>query len=485
MILHLNHIPAGKSAQAVSDLTSLVAGSLAGLAGSPTMNGGLRHVPRVHLDWIHYKANFREAIIVRHIIGSDGTPKSIAEIAIDLRQAERAALLEQLTAAFERVHNPAQGHIYLDSFTPWRTSIIWKFNRLFWRCLGAWEEAAGHGFDASLPSGSSDANHPEAIADAVAEFWSLLADLDSQGRLPPQIVVLEIGGGSGVHAKAWLDRFRDVDEQRGTCYYRSLTFVLGDYSQSALDRAVSAVADHRDRVRGVTMEATNPFKSLPALQSQVLHVHLTNVYDNLPFDELVRRDGRLYIVETRGYIPAAAADTLCGTYAITAAELHQRINRLVEDESAVGIARDDSVAFWRDVWSALRLEERLRELESSDHSYCAPPALTKAHIADLLADAPEDVRFHISRGAVESFANTLPLLHPRGCLQVQDIFVREMQDYRMSFRGPGKLDGSLLAWVNGALLRAVGARSGYGVQFAPFKYRAGSNTTIMCARRQP
>ena len=31
-----------------------------------------------------------------------------------------------------------------------------------------------------------------------------------------------------------------------------------------------------------------------------------------------------------------------------------------------------------------------------------------------------------------------------------------MDDYRKGFRGPGKLDGSLVTWVNGALLRAVG-----------------------------
>ena len=102
-----------------------------------------------------------------------------------------------------------------------------------------------------------------------------------------------------------------------------------------------------------------------------------------------------------------------------------------------------------------------------------PPGLNRTHLEDLLAEAPDDVRFHISRGAGESFANTLPLLHPRGYLEVQDIFVADMDDYRKGFRGPGKLDGSLVVWVNGALLRAVGARAGYDVHFAPFPYRPG------------
>ena len=101
------------------------------------------------------------------------------------------------------------------------------------------------------------------------------------------------------------------------------------------------------------------------------------------------------------------------------------------------------------------------------------------HLEDLLGESPDDVRFHISRGAGESFANTLPLLHPSGYLEVQDIFVSDMDDYRKGFRGPGKLDGSLVTWVNGALLRAVGARAGYDVHFAPFPYRPGTKTTIL------
>jgi hypothetical protein len=101
------------------------------------------------------------------------------------------------------------------------------------------------------------------------------------------------------------------------------------------------------------------------------------------------------------------------------------------------------------------------------------------HLEDLLAAAPDDVRFQVSRGAAESFVNTLPLLHPRGYLQVQDIFVTAMGEYRHGFRGPGKLDGAIVNWVNGALLQAVAARAGYDVHFAPFRYRPGSRTSIL------
>jgi len=145
---------------------------------------------------------------------------------------------------------------------------------------------------------------------------------------------------------------------------------------------------------------------------------------------------------------------------------------------------EKGVACWRAFWSAFRLEERLRALDDREEAH-VPPGLSWSHLDDLLAEAPEDVRFHISRGAAESFANTLPLLHPRGYLQVQDIFVEEMDEYRKGFKGPGKLDGSLVTWVNGALLRAVGARAGYDVHFRPFAHRVGSKTTVMYTTQRP
>ena len=35
----------------------------------------------------------------------------------------------------------------------------------------------------ALPAGKSDANHPAAVADCVADFWTLIRDLDSRKQL--------------------------------------------------------------------------------------------------------------------------------------------------------------------------------------------------------------------------------------------------------------------------------------------------------------
>src|SRR5206468_2794779 len=76
-----------------------------------------------------------------------------------------------------------------------------------------------------------------------------------------------------------------------------------DYSLPTLDRAMSAVEAHRDVVSMIATDALNPLRALSFLRYKILYVHLTNVYDNLPVDELVRRDGQLYLVETRAYLP--------------------------------------------------------------------------------------------------------------------------------------------------------------------------------------
>ncbi|HSD29383.1 MAG TPA: hypothetical protein VLL75_18915, partial [Vicinamibacteria bacterium] len=292
------------------------------------------------------------------------------------------------------------------------------------------------------------------------------------------VFALEIGVGAGTRAGLWLDRFRALDEERDTSYYPRLRFLLGDYSLPTLDRAMAAVAPHRSVVSVIPLDALNPFKTLAFLRYKVLYVHLTNVYDNLPHDEVVRRDGRLYVVEARAYLARDEAERIGAASGVAPAELAPAVERLLRaGPDALG-ATGRGVALWRAVWQGLRLEERLVRLDDVVQAPL-PPGLDQSHLEDLLAGAPDDVRFHLSRGAAESFMHTVPLLHPRGYLQVQDIFVTDMHEYRHGFRGPGKLDGSVVNWVNGALLRAIGARAGYDVHFAPFHYRAGSRTSIL------
>jgi hypothetical protein len=96
---------------------------------------------------------------------------------------------------------------------------------------------------------------------------------------------------------------------------------------------------------------------------------------------------------------------------------------------------------------------------------------------------PDWTRVHRSTVAVESFAQTLMLLHHEGVIVAQDLFIRELNQYGL-YRGPGKLEGSIVNWLNGPIFEIVGDRLGFKVDVEPFAYREGSNTAVLTARHR-
>jgi hypothetical protein len=488
MILHLNHVrrdaAAAVTSEAVAALVSLLEeGNL-----DPRQYARLH----VHLDWVQYRHNFREPVAITRTDQEAEDGPSPVELRIDSRQIAAGTLRELVRNAMagmgphpglhEETATPT-GRIYLEDFRTFRTSIAWDFNRLYWHRLKDWESATGRGYEEALPGGKSDANHPTAIADSVADFWTLLRDLENQNQLPPELFTLEIGVGMGTRAGLWLDRFHALDQQRSTNYFSRLRFLLGDYSHATLERSRPSVQKYIELCSFIALDAMDPNKTLSFLRHKVLHAHLTNVYDNLPDEEMVRRDGRLYWVQVRAYVSDADAARLAAECKIHPAEIRSLVPRLLEVGPECMADRCRGMRFWQNVWGAIRLEERLVDVENArDESF--PDGIDYGQIEEMLREAPSELRFHLSSGALQSFRNTLPLLHPRGYLQVQDIFVTGLSDYRMGFYGPGKLDGSIVNWVNGVLLREVAERAGYDLHFAPFHYRPGSKTSVLYTTRR-
>ena len=340
------------SRETFAELAGRVVESLATLLQQGQVDVRTLSTLRIHLDWIQYRANFRDPVIVRRAIDAQGQMLALAEIAIDLRQVDAERLTPLLADAQKALRSRPvvwipgaaaapgvpvaageNGPVALDDFRPLRDSLIWEFNRLFWQRLADWEAASGRRFEAALPSGTSDVNHPQSVADSVGDFWTLLRELEGRGQLPAEIFAVEIGVGSGTRARLWLDRFKALDEQCGTAYYPRIKFLLGDYSPRTLDTALATMGPHAPIVSVVAMDALNPFKTLSFLRFKTLYVHVANVYDNLPLDELVRRDGRLYVVETRPYVSAATARHLEAEFGITRAELPGLVRRLLRRRS--------------------------------------------------------------------------------------------------------------------------------------------------------
>jgi hypothetical protein len=416
-------------------------------------------------------------VVSRPVAGTD------TEIAVDLRRCGDI----DLAAAVKQALSGAGG-LAIEPWVAGRDSCIWQFNALYWQALSSWEQATSREYEQSLPGGESDARNTEAARELILELFRLWDDLSVRHALPAELYVLELGVGNGNQARTWLDEFAQLDRRHGRDYYRRLRYLMGDYSAHVLDRARQAVAHHGEHVSALVVDVTRPGVTLGFLAGKAFLVYISNVYDNLPTDEVARLRGHVYRVEAQAYLGCDDADVIAGTFGIEAGALVPLIDRLLRigpellSESAPGYFADTgrAVEFWQLVWDAVRLRERYIPLAGLD-GYQIGPSLTGEILRPLL-DAEGDVRMHVSNGAVSSLTETLPLLHPFGRVQCHDLFVTSGRQYHSGFYGPGKYDGSVVNWVNGPLLQLVANRRGFGVEFAPFRQRRGSHITTLVAQ---
>jgi hypothetical protein len=441
---------------------------------------------RLVCDWIQYKSNFREAIEARTVRDESGACRM--ELGVDLRRGAGTDLGTLTKVALDATRGAAFDRVWLEEWGPGRESCIWRFNELYWQFLALWEEATGREYEAALPGGESDARNRAAVRELIGELFAAWDDLDARHALPEDLCVLELGVGNGNFAQAFFDEFARLDRVHGRDYLRRLHYFMGDYSLHVLNRAQQAVAEYAAHTSAVALDARRPETTLGFLRGKVFLVYLSNVYDNLPTDEVATIGGRPYLVETRAYLPREAAERIARSVNVDADRLGALVQRLLtlgpgllaEASQDQFPAVERAVAFWQDVWEAVRMEERYAPLDGlASYQPCA--ALSGDLLRPLL-EADGDTRMHVSNGALSSFAETLPLLHPFGRLRCHDLFVVDHREYRQGFHGPGKYDGSVVNWVNGALLAHVGSRLGYDIRFSSFTHRSGSNVKTLTAQ---
>ena len=198
---------------------------------------------------------------------------------------------------------------------PWRPasqSCIWQFNTLYWQALRLWEQAAGREYEQALPGGRSEARDTGMVRELILELLRVWDELDARHALPEELYVVELGVGNGNQARTWLDMFAELDRSHGRDYYRRLHYLMGDYSAHVLDRARHTVREHASRVSALVLDATRPQLTLGFLAGQAFLVYISNVYDNLPTDEVASIQGRPYLVEVRAYLPDDDAAAIAG-----------------------------------------------------------------------------------------------------------------------------------------------------------------------------
>jgi len=443
---------------------------------------------RVVCDWIQYRNNFRDTAMVRPVISADAVVDG-HELAVDLRRCAQpdTDVAGEVTAALAG-HQEDEDRVYLEPWVAGSASCVWRFNALYWQALAAWEKATGKEYEQSLPGGESDARNAEAARDLILDLFKLWDELANRRALPEELYVLELGVGNGGQARIWLDEFVELDRRHGRDYYRRLHYLIGDFSAHVLDRARQEVAHHGGHVSGLVLEATRLSGSVGFLAGKAFLVYISNVYDNLPSDEVAVIRGRVYLVQVRSFVGAAEADAIAARFGLTRAEIAPLAERLLRigpellSESLPDKFGDtgQAVQFWQALWAALRQAERYVPLEGLD-TYQVTPALTGEILRTLLT-AEGDIRMHVSNGALSSFAGTLPLLHPYGRVVCHDLFVTGHDQYRTGFYGPGKYDGSVVNWVNGPLLQLFASRRGFDVQFTQFKRRPGATIKTLTAQ---
>jgi hypothetical protein len=446
---------------------------------------------RVVCDWVQYRQSFRQIADVRRIMpGALQSNGESYEIALDLR---RATAVEDLAGVIkDAIAHVGDAGQYLEDWRPGTSSVIWDFNGLYWNALGLWEEATGREYEQALPGGETDARNSEMARELILKLFKTWDDLAARKALPEDLHVLELGVGNGNQAKVWLDEFQKLDREHKRDYYSRLHYLMADYSPHVLERARENVKEHAARCSSLVMDARVPTQTLGFMRSKAFLVYISNVYDNLPTDEIVRIGGHMYMVEVRAYIPHAAAEKIAGDVGIAAKDLPELVNRLLQlgpellsraaPERFPG-GPNNAVMFWQTVYENVRLEERYVPMEEGLDAYRIADGI-RGELLRPIVNAIGDVRMHISNGAAASFLDSLPLLHPFGLLQCHDIFVTDASQYQRSFRGPGKYDGSVVNWVNGAVLAAVGRRNGYEVAYETFTHRSGSNIMTLLARVQ-
>src|SRR5438477_2291379 len=118
------------SRETFAELAGRVAASLATLLEQGQVDRRTLSTLRIHLDWIQYRANFRDPVIVRRAIDAQGRSLPLAELAIDLRQVEPDRLTSLLADAHRvlrgRAVEPDHRPLLLDEFCPLRDSLIWR-----------------------------------------------------------------------------------------------------------------------------------------------------------------------------------------------------------------------------------------------------------------------------------------------------------------------------------------------------------------------
>lgn len=280
----------------------------------------------------------------------------------------------------------------VEDFRPLGECLEWRLADAFWDQAGL------------IPFVRNDVpylvNNSGRLSESAAElvFTALEEMLPS---LPARISILELGAGSGLFARYFLDAFAERCRDAGSDLYQRLTYVVTDRFSSMVEgwRNEGLFSGHEAHVELRVCDASS-VEALFALGGTPAPVvaFCNYLLDVLPA-RIVRRSGEHFEqLCVRAHVPGGEA-------ALRAAGLAS-----LEEARALAASRR-----FEDLRRLLRLLPQL-ELETAFRPW-TPATSAEAAFADAMAD---NERVILNHGAIACLDQIVRHLHPRGCLLVND-----------------------------------------------------------------
>ncbi|EFK97752.1 hypothetical protein LDC_0194 [sediment metagenome] len=283
-------------------------------------------------------------------------------------------------------------------------------------------------------------NNETAYANAE-EFYRRVSDLDKAGKLPERLVIREWGIGNGRYAADFLDRMRKLDEEKGTAYYDRIQYIMGDISEKMVmdARRQYHLLNHQGVMRFEVLDATD----LSSLErGTTMLVRFNELYDDLPGNDLIYKDGDNYYLLT-------ARMTLAPDF------------RAIRKSDGADISADEFMTrYWPRGISGLSelapafiqgvtWEERRVPIAIDDFAY--GPFIRQ------WASGVNKGLFPVNRGAILNLVQAVSLLHAEGYIQfydygfIDDRYITQVKDGEKVSRPAGQPT----VYVNLSLLRHV------------------------------
>jgi Flp pilus assembly protein TadD len=186
------------------------------------------------------------------------------------------------------------GGVLLQDLATIPDSIPWLRSQRYWANAGVEVFTSG-----AVPYGVT--NNGEPSRKAVELYLASLRAAEQSGSREPTSYVLELGTGTGLFAKLFLDQLRAASKRD----YERTTYIVADYSKGLLDdtRKTGVFAAHEERVQRVHLP-TRDWRAalataLPEAVGAIRAIHGNYLLDSLPFTILSCFDGRLFELRIR------------------------------------------------------------------------------------------------------------------------------------------------------------------------------------------